>query len=469
MEYYLTAQTEHAERDTEQLSEISARGIHRLAELDPELHGLLEQEQKRQAQTMMLVAASSSADPSVLACKGMSINNITTEGYPGRRFHAGCVQVDQIERLAISRAKQVFGAKYANLQPHSGTSANLIVISSMLQPGDCLLGMELNSGGHLTHGSNASITGRYYRSIGYSVDERGFIDYKQVAQLAHQHRPKLIICGASSYPRAIDFAQFRAIADDVGAWLLADISHIAGLVATGRHQSPIDHAHFTTTSTYKQLYGPRGGMILMGKDYLQSTGRDSSSLAKTIQKAVFPFFQGTPDLSAIAAKARALDQINRPEFSLITERIIKGAHTLARGLNLLGYQVVTGGTDNHMVLVDLSPAGMSGLVAERALESCRIIINKNKIPGDPLPASVTSGIRLGTNTVALQGMEGAQLEICAQLLHKVLSSLTIYSEKNYQLDSSVQEQVIHQVSDLCTRFPIPHYPNLAPHLSTGVG
>ena len=459
--------SDHIE-DQLSLSEISARGIDLLARHDPELYGLLQQEQRRQAESLMLVAASSCADPSVLACKGMATNNVTTEGYPGRRFHAGCTQVDQIERLAISRAKALFNARYANVQPHSGTSANLIVLTAFLRPGDKLLGMDLNAGGHLTHGAAASFSGCYYQAFTYGVDQNGFLDYDRIEHLAGKHQPKLIICGASSYPRAIDFKRFRAIADKVGAWLLADISHIAGLVATGFHQSPIDLAHITTTSTYKQLYGPRGGMILLGKDYKKPGPDGKTSLAKTIQKAVFPYFQGTPDLSAVAARARAFDQLLKPESTQLAYRIINGAQALAQTLTSCGYKVITGGTDNHMVLVDMTQAGMNGLIAQRALESCRIIINKNTIPNDLKPATLTSGIRLGTNTVTMRGMDAVPLKSCAHLIHKVLQAITLSGDRGFELNGEIKEQVIAQVSDLCAQYPIPDYPNIQQQLPAGV-
>ncbi len=440
------------------LTALAYQGIELLCKEDPQLHELFVREFRRQASSLVMVAASSIADPSVLACEGMVTSNVTTEGYPGARFHAGCKIVDEIEQLAIDRAKLVFQAQYANVQPHSGTSANEIVLCSLLKPGDTFLGLELNSGGHLTHGSVVSISGQYFNAIGYGLRENGFIDYDQVYMLACKYHPKLIICGASAYPRVIDFKQFRSIADEVGAYVLADISHIAGLVASGEHPNPIDDVHFTTTSTYKQLYGPRGGMILMGKDYQSPAPEGKKTLAQMIQRAVFPFFQGTPNLSSIAAKARALAMVMTPEFKMLAHHIVVDAKCLAQYLIEKDYAVLTGGTDNHLVLVDVLANGITGVVAERALEECNIIVNKNRIPGDKKAAHITSGIRLGTNSLALRKMGIREMVQCGDLIHQVLSSITIYSDTRYQLVQSVKKTVQTTVEYLCCRFPIPRYP-----------
>ncbi len=444
--------------DGASVAELGRRGLELLHQEDPVLCGFLDQEYRRQLRTLEMIAASSSADPSVLACQATVIGNITTEGYPGARYHAGCQVVDEIELLAIERAKTAFQARYANVQPHSGTSANEAVMFSLLQPGDTLLGLELNCGGHLTHGSKASISGRHFRAVGYGLDHRGRIDCDQVETLAREHRPKLIICGASAYPRVIDFARFRAIADRVGAYLLADISHIAGLVAAGEHPSPIDHAHFTTTSTYKQLYGPRGGLILMGRDHDAPAPDGSGTLAGLVQRAVFPLFQGTPNLSAIAAKARALGRVARPEFRDLARRIVADARHLAECLRQLGYRVLTGGTDNHLVLIDVLAGGLTGVIAERALEECSIVVNKNRIPGDRKSAQVTSGLRLGSNSLALRGMEVEAVGHCARLIHRVLDSLEVRGDREYRLPARVRREVAREVEDLCLRYPIPRYP-----------
>ncbi|WP_377267729.1 serine hydroxymethyltransferase [Peterkaempfera sp. SMS 1(5)a] len=386
------------------LARHAQRGAEQLQEQDPELHGLLWREHERQRDTLMMVAASSSADPSVLACSGSSIGNVTTEGYPGNRYHAGCEIVDEVEELAVRRARDLFSARYANVQPHSGSTANQIVLCTLMRPGDTLLGMELSAGGHLTHGSSASVTGRYFRSFGYGTDRDGFIDYRAVERAAREHRPKVIVCGASSYPRTIDFARFRTIADSVGAFLLADISHIAGLVAAGEHPSPVDHAHITTTSTYKQLYGPRGGLILLGRDAGEPVPGQSRTLAQAMQHGTFPFLQGTPDLGAVAAKARAFAAAAEPRFRALAALVREDAQALADAFSALGHRLVTGGTDNHMVLLDVARLGLTGAAAEQALASCGIVVNRNVIPGDTHGPRVTSGIRFGTNTLALRGM-----------------------------------------------------------------
>lgn len=442
---------------SDSLKRFTQMGIETLSAEDPTLFDLLEKEFDRQASVLNLVAAASVADPSVLIAESMVTTNVTTEGFPGARFHAGCEIVDEIENLAIERAKKAFKARYANVQPHSGTSANQIVIFSVLRPGDTILGLELNSGGHLTHGSKASSSGQYFNAVGYGLDVDGLIDYQQVEQLALEHKPKLIICGASAYPRIIDFERFRQISDQAGALLMADISHIAGLVAAGVHPSPIDQAHFTTTSTYKQLYGPRGGMILMGKDHDSPSINGKKSLSDMIQRATFPFFQGTPNLSAIAAKARALDLIERPEFRELAQRIIDNAQVLARIFVDKGYKVLTGGTDNHMILMDVFSNGTTGIVAERALEECGIITNKNRIPGDTKSAMIASGMRLGTNTVALLGMGMQEMQICAELVDRVLSSISVLGDKEYSIDDDIRSSVISEVRSLRRKFPIPRY------------
>ncbi len=446
------------------LSELASRGIELLQKKDPVLYNLLEQEHCRQTDVLAMVAASSLADPSVLVCESMSAANVTTEGYPGARYHAGCKYIDQIERLAIERAKVAFQAQYANVQPHSGTSANAIVMFSLLQPGDTILGMELNSGGHLTHGARASVIGQYFNAIGYGLNSKGLLDYDKIHSLALQHKPRLIISGASSYPRTIDFRRFREIADEVGAYLLADISHIAGLVVANEHSSPIDYAHFTTTSTYKQLYGPRGGLILIGAEIDCFAPDGKQTLPEMVQRAVFPFFQGTPNISAIAAKARALAMIITPDFKKLANLIVDDARMLAECLAGDGYHVLTGGTDNHMVLIDIfSSMGISGATAEKALEECNIIVNKNRIPGDRKPALVTSGMRLGTNSLALRGMGPDEMKKCATLIHRILSSIKVTGEFDFHLDTNLKESVKGEVIELCNRHPIPEYPGITHH------
>ncbi len=439
------------------LSEFARDGVRRLAAEDPGLFDLLSREYQRQLSTLSMVAASSIADPSVLACAGAVAANVTTEGYPGRRYHAGCEFVDGIENLAIERAQTAFGARYANVQPHSGSSANQVVLFSLLKPGDRMLGLDLDCGGHLTHGARANISGQYFEAFAYGLDADGWIDYTQVRDLALRHRPKVIICGASAYPRTIDFARFRQIADEAGAVLLADISHISGLVAAGCHPSPIDHAHYTTTSTYKQLYGPRGGLVLSGRDSDQRVPGQRGTFSDLVQRAVFPLMQGTPILNAIAAKARALAIVATPQFKELARMIVADAQALANGFLRKGYRVLTGGTDNHMVLIDVSVNGLTGAIAERALEECGVIVNKNRIPNDTRGPLVASGVRFGTNTLALRGMTPQTMAACVDLVECVLSSLEPIGETQYRIDPYVVRVVRDEVGRLCGRYPIPRY------------
>jgi glycine hydroxymethyltransferase len=439
-------------------AKLAINGIEMLAQEDPDLYQLIVQEYNQQIHSLTMVAASGIATPSVLICQGSVLSNVTTEGYPENRFHGGCQIVDQIELLAINRAKKIFGARYANVQPHSGTSANEIVLFSVLKPGDVILGMSLDCGGHLTHGSTASISGNCFRAIGYGLDASGLIDYEQVRALSREFKPRLIIAGASSYPRRIDFNEFRRIADEVGAYLLADISHIAGLVVAGQHPNPVDSAHFTTTSTYKQLGGPRGGLILMGKDFDQPSANRKTTLAESIQRTVFPYFQGTPNLSAIAAKARAFAMADTFEFKQWAQGVVRNAAALAANLRNRGYSLLTGGSDNHMVLLNIGQRGITGVVAEKSLGECNIIVNKNRIPNDQKDVTVTSGLRLGTNILTARGMQEEQMAVCADLLDEVLSSITMSNDRAYCLDAKIRRAVTGRVADLCDLFPIANYP-----------
>ncbi|MER5220662.1 serine hydroxymethyltransferase [Streptomyces flaveus] len=431
----------------------AGRAAARLRQTDAALYDLLNRETARQNNTLMMVAASSVADPSVLACGGSALGNLTAEGYPGARYHAGCEVADEIERLAIERARAAFGAQDAIVQPHSGSSANLAVLTALLSPGDTLLGLDLDCGGHLTHGSPASVSGRYYNAKGYRLTREGLLDYDRIRELALSHRPKLIVCGASAYPRTIDFARFREIADEANAYLLADISHIAGLVAAGLHPSPIDHAHITTTSTYKQLYGPRGGLILLGRD-ARRAGPARGTLAGTMRRAVFPFTQGTPDLASVAAKARALDYVAGPDFAELAKRLADGAQAIAERLSERGLRLVTGGTDTHMVLLDLRGTGLTGDIAEEALESCGVIVNRNRVPGDTTPVRTTAGLRLGSNTLAARGMDRSAAAECADLVADVLDGLRAGSGV---LPVTVRAAARARVAELCGRYPLPGY------------
>ncbi|EWM13726.1 serine hydroxymethyltransferase [Kutzneria sp. 744] len=439
-------------------------GLSKLALEDPDLWDAMLAEQRRQAGTLSLVASSSVVDPSVLASQASVAVNVTAEGYPGRRYHAGCEAVDDIERLAVDRARRLFGARYANVQPHSATTANYAVLSALMRPGDTMLGMALDSGGHLTHGSPAAYAGRYFHAVGYGLTETGLLDYDEVAELAARHRPRVIVCGATAYSRTIDFRRFREIADQTGAYLLADISHTAGLVVTGHHPNPIDHAHITTCCTHKQLYGPRGGLILSGEDADGAAPIGSGTLGDFLQRTVFPFYQGAPALNVIAAKARALAIAAGDDFRATMGRVVALSRVLADELASKGHTVVSGGTDNHIVLLDLTPLGITGVMAERALQECGIVVNKNRVPGDTKPALVTSGLRLGVNSVALRGMGATQARACARLLDDVLRAVRADGPRHH-LPEAVRDATRAAVADLCARFPVPGYPVPASVLS----
>ncbi|RAG85066.1 serine hydroxymethyltransferase [Streptacidiphilus pinicola] len=430
-------------------------GIGALQEADPELAQILDAEVQLQNSTLAMIASASIAAPSVLAAGGAALSNVTAEGYPGARYHPGAQQFDQVERLAVERAKLLFGAKYANVQPHSCSSANLAVFAALMKPGDVLMGLDLDAGGHLTHGSRASVSGRHYRPVPYGLDSSGRIDFAQLTDLVAEHRPRVLVAGASAYPRTVDFARFREIADSVGAYLLADISHIAGLVAAGRHPNPIDLAHVTTTSTYKQLGGPRGGLILSGREF-ETPGPDGRTpLHQLMQRAVFPQSQGTPSPATIAAKARAFANASEPAFRETARLIVRNARALANELSALGYRILTGGTDNHMVLIDVTSVGLTGVTAERALEECGILANRNRIPGDTKPPLITSGLRLGTNILAQRGMGPDEMSTCARLLHTVLSATSTVSDTDYRIDPSLVAEVRDEVRWVCARHPLP--------------
>ncbi|HVR29035.1 MAG TPA: serine hydroxymethyltransferase [Thermoanaerobaculia bacterium] len=443
--------------DDSTLERMICRGVDVLRASDPDLHQLLVREMDRQATVLSMVASSSVVPPSVLACEAATAVNVTAEGYPGARFHAGCAVIDEIETLAVERAKTAFRARYANVQPHSATTANQLVMCSLLRPGDTLLGMELDSGGHLTHGAPASLSGQYFRAVGYGLTANGTIDFDRVRALALEHRPRLIVCGTTAYSRVLDFARFRAIADEVGAYLLADITHVAGLVVADLHPSPIDLAHVTTTCTHKQLYGPRGGLVLAGRDHDSPSPVPGRSLAQHLQSAVFPFFQGAPDLNSIAAKAHAFQRLLTPEFRRLAGRIVEDARALASSFLERGHRVMSGGTDNHLVVLDVAACGLTGVIAEKALEECGIVVNKNRIVGDSRPATVTSGIRLGTNSLASRGLGPEEMPRCAELVDRVLRGVRAQGERSYDLDPAVRLAVRAEVRELCARFPLDSY------------
>jgi len=441
------------------LTRFAKNAVEMLGDEDPLLYGLIEKEYKRQTESLAMVASCSNAHPSVLACEGTFTSNVTAEGYPGARFHAGCEFVDQFEQLAIDRARQAFGAQYVNVQPHTASTANQVVTSRLVNPGETLLGMSLDAGGHLSHGARVNISGSFYNAVGYNLDDKGFIDYAQVEELAIKHKPKLIICGTTAYPRIIEWQKFRDIADKVGAYLLADITHIAGLVIAGEHPSPIDIAHITTTCTHKQLYGPRGGLIMMGKDHELPSPKGKGTLTSLMQSGLFPFTQGAPIINNIVAKARALDRANKPEFRELARRIVTLSRSLAKAFVEEGLTVVSGGSDNHIILANtMKSFGVTGIVAEKALEECNVIINKNWIPGDTLSPFVTSGIRIGTNSMAARGLDEAAMKQCASLIARILKTIEVTGEKEYRLDQGKRDEFRAEVKAIATDFPIPGYP-----------
>ncbi len=373
--------------------------------VDPEIAHVIREEEKRQQGKLELIASENFVSEAVREAQGSVLTNKYAEGYPGRRYYGGCEFVDVAEKLAQERARRLFRTEYVNVQPHSGSQANMAVYFAVLQPGDTILGMNLSQGGHLTHGSPASFSGRLYRVVSYGVRrDTETIDYEQVAQLAHEHRPKMIIAGASAYPRIIDFRRFREIADAVGAYLMVDMAHIAGLVAAGVHPSPVPHADFVSSTTHKTLRGPRGGLILSPAKY-----------AKILDSQIFPGIQGGPLMHTIAAKAVAFQEALQPSFREYQQSIVENSQRLAAELTTLGCRLVSGGTDNHLMLVDLTPMGLTGKTAEETLDQGGITVNKNAIPFDPQKPSITSGIRLGTPAVTTRGMGTENMATIAQV------------------------------------------------------
>ncbi len=408
-----------------------------LNQVDPEVFNTIELENKRQKETINLIASENYTSQAVMEAQGSSLTNKYAEGYPGKRYYGGCENMDTVEKLAIERVKELFKAEYANVQPHSGAQANMAVFFATLEPGDTILGMNLSHGGHLTHGAKASFSGRYYNAITYGLNRQTErIDYKEVEELTLKHKPKLIITGASAYPRIIDFERFRLIADKVGALVLADIAHIAGPIAAGLHPSPVPYADFTTSTTHKTLRGPRGGFILCRKD-----------MASRIDSAVFPRMQGGPLMHVIAAKAVAFQEALKPEFIKYQEAILDNARVLADELKRLGFRLISGGTDNHLVLVDLTSTGVSGKDAEEALGRTGIVVNRNTVPfAENQKATITNGIRLGTPAVTSRGFGSQEMKQIAGLIFKVISNM----------DSKTMEQEVKkEVDGICSRFPVP--------------
>ena len=401
---------------------------------DPKIARVLALELKRQQNNLELIASENLVSPEVMATMGSVLTNKYAEGYPGHRYYGGCEYVDIAENICIQRAKDIFGAKYANVQAHSGSQANFCVYLALCQPGDTVLGMDLKMGGHLTHGSKASFSGKMFNSVFYGVDvETGLIDYEEVRRLALEHKPKMIIAGASAYPRIIDFKKFAEIAHEVGAYLMVDMAHIAGLVAAGEHPNPVPYADVVTTTTHKTMRGPRGGIILTNNE----------EIAKKIDRAMFPGTQGGPLMHIIAAKAVAMGEALRPEFKQYQAQIVKNAKVLSEVLLAGGIDLVTGGTDNHLMLLDLRKLNMSGQELEDRLDRVHITVNKNSVPGDPRPASETSGVRIGTPAMTTRGMKEEQMEIIGSLILKAIFDFDM-----------CRGEILSEVDDLCTRFPL---------------
>ena len=402
--------------------------------VDPEIGSIIQKELGRQRDNLELIASENIVSEAVMAAMGSVLTNKYAEGYPGHRYYGGCGFVDEIENICIERAKKLFGAKYANVQPHSGSQANMAAYMALCQPGDTVLGMDLAAGGHLTHGAKPSFSGKFYHSVSYGCDPAtGLIDYDQVRALALEHHPKMIIAGASAYPRVIDFERFAEIAHEAGAYLMVDMAHIAGLVAAGEHPSPMPYADVVTTTNHKTLRGPRGGMIF----------NNDEALAKKINSAIFPGGQGGPLMHVIAAKAVALGEALKPEFREYQHAIAVNAQAMARVLTDSGVKLVSGGTDNHLMLVDLKDEAISGRELEERLDQVRITVNKNKIPGDPRSARETSGIRVGTPAITARGFRTAEAEEVARLLTLAVQDF-----------DSRKDEIISRVDALCRRFPL---------------
>ncbi len=406
-----------------------------LARQDPQIYTAIQQETERQEYNLELIASENVVSEAVLEAQGSVLTNKYAEGYPGKRYYGGCEYMDVVEQLAIDRAKVLFGAEHVNVQPHSGAQANMAAYFSQLQPGDTILSMNLSHGGHLTHGSPVNFSGKFFQVVPYGVresDQR--LDYEEVATLARRHRPKMIVAGHSAYPRQVDAVPFRLIADEVGALLMVDIAHFAGLVAAGLHPSPIPHAELVTTTTHKTLRGPRGGMIMC-----------RSALAKSVDSSVFPGNQGGPLMHVIAAKAVALKEALTPEFKVYQQQIMANAKALAAGLLRRGFQLVSGGTDNHLLLLDLRETELTGKVAQETLDRARITVNKNAIPFDPRSPFVTSGVRIGTPAVTSRGMKEGEMDVIADLIFRALQKVG---------DERGLAAIGAEVRALCSQFPL---------------
>jgi len=412
-----------------------------LAERDTPIRSSLLKELERQQSQVELIASENIVSRAVLEAQGSVLTNKYAEGYPGKRYYGGCEYADEVESLAIDRVKQLFNAGFANVQPHSGAQANGSVMLALTKPGDTVLGMSLDAGGHLTHGAKPALSGKWFNAVQYGVSrDTMLIDYEQVEKLAHEHKPSLIIAGFSAYPRKLDFARFRAIADSVGAKLMVDMAHIAGVIAAGRHDNPVDHAHVVTSTTHKTLRGPRGGFVLTNDD----------EIAKKINSAVFPGLQGGPLMHVIAGKAVAFGEALKPEFKTYIDGVLANAKALGEVLKAGGVDLVTGGTDNHLLLVDLRPKGLKGTQVEQALERAGITCNKNGIPFDTEKPTITSGIRLGTPAATTRGFGVTEFEQIGRLILEVFDAL----RANPDGDQATEQRVRREIFALCDRFPI---------------
>jgi glycine hydroxymethyltransferase len=409
---------------------------------DPELAAAMAAEHQRQEDHVELIASENYASPRVLEAQGSVLTNKYAEGYPGKRYYGGCEHVDVAERLAIERCKALFGADYANVQPHSGSQANQGVFLALLQPGDTILGMSLAHGGHLTHGAKVNASGKLFNAVQYGVDEQGLIDMDEVERLAIEHRPKMVIAGFSAYSQVLDWARFRAIADKVGAYLFVDMAHIAGLVAAGVYPNPLPHAHVVTSTTHKTLRGPRGGIIVLSRE---GAGDKAEELEKKLQSIVFPGIQGGPLMHVIAAKAVAFKEALEPEFKAYQQQVVKNAQAMATTLISRGYKIVSGGTENHLMLIDLIGREVSGKDAEAALGKAHITVNKNSVPNDPRSPFVTSGLRIGTPAVTTRGYTEADCVELANLIADVLDAPT---------DAAVLARVTDAVTAQCRKYRV---------------
>ena len=406
-----------------------------LAGFDPQIAEIIQKETERQEYNLEFIASENFVSEPVLEAQGSVLTNKYAEGYPAKRYYGGCEFVDEAEQLAIDRALEIFGAEHANVQPHSGSQANMAVYFTVCQPGDTVLGMNLAHGGHLTHGSPVNFSGKLFNIVPYGIDkETGRIDYEEVERLADEHKPKLIVVGASAYPRTIEFEPFRKIADKIGAKVMVDMAHIAGLVAAGEHPNPVPHAEFVTTTTHKTLRGPRGGMILCQEEY-----------AKKLNSNIFPGIQGGPLMHIIAAKAVAFKEVLSPEFKLYAQQVVRNAKALADGLVAHGFNLVSGGTDNHLMLLDFSGSEMTGKVAEEALEKAGLTMNKNAVPFDTRSPFVTSGIRIGTPATTTRGLKEAEMKQVSDWIQRALADTE---------DLETLNTIRLEVKELCKRFPL---------------